>query len=51
MIVRIPVSVGELVDKVTILEIKIKMIKNKDKLFEVKKELSLLKKIFIKLFF
>lgn len=48
MIVKIPVSVGELVDKVTILEIKLRMITNKDKLKEIKKELLLLKNVFIK---
>lgn len=48
MMVKIPVSVGELVDKVTILEIKLRMITNKDKLKEIKKELLLLKNVFIK---
>ena len=48
MKINIPVSVGELVDKVTILEIKIKMIKDKSKLKDVRKELDLLKKVFIK---
>ena len=48
MKINIPVSVGELVDKVTILEIKIKMINDKSKLKDVRKELGLLKKVFIK---
>lgn len=48
MKINIPVSIGELIDKVTILEIKLKMINNENKLKEVNKELSLLKKIFIK---
>ena len=48
MKINIPVSVGELVDKVTILEIKIKMINDKSKLKDVRKELDLLKKVFIK---
>ena len=48
MKINIPVSVGELVDKVTILEIKIKKIKDKSKLKDVRKELDLLKKVFIK---
>ena len=42
MIVKIPVSVGELVDKITILEIKNKKIKDKYKLANVKYELKLL---------
>tara|TARA_B100001063_G_C16432008_1_gene389312 strand:+ start:215 stop:595 length:381 start_codon:yes stop_codon:yes gene_type:complete len=48
MKVSIPVSVGELADKITILEIKSKKIKNKDSLYEVKKELALLMNIFTK---
>jgi len=48
MKINIPVSVGELVDKVTILEIKIKMINDKSKLKDIRKELGLLKKVFIK---
>ena len=42
MIVEIPVSVGELIDKITILEIKNKKIKDKYKLANVKYELKLL---------
>ncbi len=34
------ISAGELIDKITILEIKLEKIKNKEKLIEVKKELS-----------
>ena len=45
MIVNIPVSVGELIDKITILEIKSKKIKNSNKNVQVKKELKFLKKI------
>ena len=48
MKVSIPVSVGELADKITILEIKSKKIKNNDGLYEVKKELALLMNIFTK---
>ena len=36
------ISVGELIDKITILEIKKEKISNKEKLVEVRKELSLL---------
>ena len=48
MKINIPVSVGELIDKITILEIKSIKIKEKDKLSAVKKELALLKMIFKK---
>ena len=48
MKIRIPVSGGELADKITILEIKSKKLKNKDSLYEVKKELALLMNIFTK---
>ncbi len=44
MIVKIPVSVGELVDKITILEIKNKKIKDIKKLSNIKLELKLLNK-------
>ena len=40
---KIDVSIGELVDKVSILEIKLKKVKNKDKLQNIKKEYDLLK--------
>lgn len=43
--VFIPVSVGELFDKITILEIKQEKILDKDKLLNVRKELNLLKEI------
>ena len=36
------ISAGELIDKITILEIKTEKIKNKDKLMEVNKELTIL---------
>ena len=45
MKINIPVSVGELIDKITILEIKSIKIKEKNKLSAVKKELALLKMI------
>tara|TARA_Y100000590_G_scaffold465827_1_gene639274 strand:+ start:1233 stop:1619 length:387 start_codon:yes stop_codon:yes gene_type:complete len=44
MIVRIPVSLGELIDKISILIIKEKNIKNLDKQKLIKEELDLLKK-------
>ena len=40
MLIKIPVSTGELIDKITILEIKKEKIINKDKLIEIEKELS-----------
>jgi hypothetical protein len=40
---KIEVSIGELVDKVTILEIKLEKFKNAEKLANVKKEYDLLK--------
>lgn len=48
MKIKVPVSVGELVDKVTILEIKDKKIKDKKSLFEINKELNLLNTILAK---
>ncbi len=48
MIVKIPVSVGELVDKITILEIKNKKIKDFKKLSNIKLELKLLNEFFRK---
>ena len=48
MIVKIPVSVGELVDKITILEIKNKKIKDIKKLSNIKLELKLLNELFRK---
>ncbi len=46
LVVLIPTSVGELVDKITILEIKEKKIVDKKKLRNIRKELSLLNEIF-----
>lgn len=43
--INTPISVGELFDKITILEIKRVKIKDKNKLIHVNKELALLKKI------
>tara|TARA_B100000989_G_scaffold271430_1_gene228198 strand:+ start:126 stop:515 length:390 start_codon:yes stop_codon:yes gene_type:complete len=43
--INTPISVGELFDKITILEIKRVKIKDKNKLTHVKKELKLLKNI------
>ena len=43
--INTPISVGELFDKITILEIKRAKIKDKNKLVHVKKELALLRKI------
>ncbi len=43
--INIPISVGELFDKITILEIKRVKIKDKNKLIHVKKELTLLRNI------
>ena len=45
MLIKIPVSVGELVDKITILEIKRKIIKDKKKLINIKNELEFLNDI------
>jgi len=39
------ISPGELLDKISILEIKLKMVKDEDGLKEIKKEYSILKKI------
>lgn len=41
--ITIPVAVGELLDKITILEIKNEMIRDKEKLQNIQKELKLLK--------
>ena len=46
MIIKIPISAGELIDKITILEIKADMIDDEHKLGIIKKELSLLRKEF-----
>ncbi len=45
MEVNIPVSLGELLDKISILEIKSKKISNESKLTNIKKELYGLKKV------
>ena len=45
MLINIPVSIGELFDKISILDIKTKKIKNKDDLKLIKYELSKLRKI------
>ena len=45
MLINIPVSVGELVDKITILEIKKIKIKDKNKLLNVNRECKYLKEI------
>lgn len=42
-----PISVGELIDKITILEIKMLMIKNPEKLLNVTKELTALNQIYL----
>jgi len=44
MIVNIPISLGELIDKISILLIKEKNISDKKKLSKIREELSLLKK-------
>lgn len=44
MLVEVPVSVGELIDKVTILEIKFSEVKDLEKAKNIKKELKLLNK-------
>ena len=45
MKINIPASIGELFDKITILEIKKSKIKDKNKLLFINKELNLLKKV------
>ena len=45
MLINIPVSVGELIDKITILEIKKIKIKDKNKLLNVNREYKYLKEI------
>ena len=46
--ISIPVAVGEVADKITILELKLRFIKDKEKTNNIKKELMLLKEIFDK---
>ena len=41
--IKVALSVGELIDKITILQLKIKFIKNKEQLNNVNKELDTLK--------
>jgi hypothetical protein len=48
MILKVPVSVGELLDKITILEIKKEKIKDEKKLSYITKEYNLLNKIALK---
>ena len=48
MLIKIPVSTGELVDKITILEIKKIKVKDKLKLIDIKKEHKYLKSILVK---
>ena len=45
MKINIPASIGELFDKITILEIKKSKIKDDNKLIFINKELNLLKKV------
>tara|TARA_B100002019_G_scaffold269091_1_gene261582 strand:+ start:602 stop:982 length:381 start_codon:yes stop_codon:yes gene_type:complete len=45
MLINVPISIGELFDKISILDIKTKKIKNKEDLKLIKYELSKLKKI------
>ena len=49
MEVRASISVGELVDKITILEIKLEKINNSKKLEDVKNELTILNKYFLEI--
>jgi hypothetical protein len=49
MEILVPISIGELYDKITILEIKMDHIKDPEKIINVMKELHLLKGIFDKL--
>ena len=45
MIIHAPISIGELIDKITILKIKSILIKDADKLFNIEKELQLLEEL------
>lgn len=49
MEIRASISVGELVDKITILEIKLNKIKNPEKLQNIKNELDVLNEYFVKI--
>ena len=46
--ISIPVAVGEVADKITILELKLRFIKDKEKTNNIEKELTLLKEIYDK---
>jgi hypothetical protein len=48
MVISVPISWGELVDKITILEIKMDRIKDAEKLVNIKRELQSLRLIFEK---
>lgn len=48
MTISVPVSTGELIDKITILRIKKKYIKDHNKLFNIERELQLLTEVFDK---
>lgn len=50
MEIKIPVSIGELVDKISILEIKLRSISNNKKLKNIKKEYDSLNYFYIKIF-
>jgi hypothetical protein len=45
MIIQVPISLGELVDKITILELKLEYIQDQEKVSNVKKEYELLTKV------
>jgi hypothetical protein len=47
MNIKIPISIGELIDKITILEIKNSRIKNEEKLLNVRNELKILRSILL----
>jgi len=49
MEIRASISVGELVDKISILEIKLNKIKNPEKLKNIKNELDVLNEYFVKI--
>jgi hypothetical protein len=49
MEIKASISVGELVDKITILEIKLNKIKNSEKLKNIKNELDVLNEYFVKI--
>ena len=49
MEINVPISTGELIDKITILEIKKNKLKNVEKIQNVKKELNLLNQIYFQI--